>query len=512
MNVKTPVGFLTFLSLNAKLNPASFIVLALFIFNQNLFSQSLSEITKEIVKADSLLFEESFNKCNTDVLYDIIDSDFEFYHDQSGTTYGKEIFIEGIKKNICSLSYRPFRKLLPETNEIHLLKSNGEVYGVLQNGTHEFYAVEENKDPYITSIAEFSHLWIKKESGWQLKRVLSYNHQNPETPTGNAITPVFDDTKSIENWLKENKVPALGMAILQNNTLQKVAVYGELEEGKTAPIDAIFNVASLTKPVITMLTLTLVERGQWNLDEPLYKYWVDPDVKNNPQSKKITTRHILSHQSGFKNWRIENESGMLQFDFEPGKGFNYSGEGFQYLKTAIESKFQTRIEILADSLLFDPLKMNNTQFYWSKSIDENQFAKWHDMNGGQTYETYKNTEANAADDLLTTVEDYGRFAEYILKGANLSTELYQQMITQQNDTENNIKIGLGWEILPKLIGKEYALLHSGRDKGVNTLIMLLPETGEGIVIFTNGDNGKNLFFKLIEEHLSLGKQIVGKAN
>jgi CubicO group peptidase (beta-lactamase class C family) len=52
-----------------------------------------------------------------------------------------------------------------------------------------------------------------------------------------------------------------------------------------------------------MLTLQLVSIGQWQLDEPIYKYWTDPDVINDPRHLKLTTRHILTHQTGFDNWR-----------------------------------------------------------------------------------------------------------------------------------------------------------------------------------------------------------------
>jgi CubicO group peptidase (beta-lactamase class C family) len=64
-----------------------------------------------------------------------------------------------------------------------------------------------------------------------------------------------------------------------------------------------------------MVTLKLVSQGKWNLDEPIYKYWTDPDVAKDPNSKILTTRHLLSHQSGFKNWRFINPDNKLHFDF-----------------------------------------------------------------------------------------------------------------------------------------------------------------------------------------------------
>ena len=89
-----------------------------------------------------------------------------------------------------------------------------------------------------------------------------------------------------------------------------------------------------------MVTLKLVEDKQWHLDEPLYHYWIDPDVADDSLHKKLTTRHVLSHQTGLPNWRWMHPSKKLAFDFEPGEGYNYSGEGFVYLARALENKFK----------------------------------------------------------------------------------------------------------------------------------------------------------------------------
>ncbi len=465
----------------------------------------------QIMKGDSLLFEAGFNNCHLDALYKVTDENFEFYHDQSGYNFGQEKFIDGIRKNICSLSYRPKRKLKEESTEIYPLQSNGTLYGAIQQGVHDFYAVEADKEPYLTSTAKFTHLWIKSKSRWVLRRVLSYDHKAPETPSADESDRLFENREEIEKWLKKNKVPALALAKIEHYRLSKLNIYGHLYDDQKAAYNSLFNVASLTKPVVAVLVLKLIDRGDWDLDEPLYHYWTDPDVLGHPFSKKITTRHVLSHQTGFSNWRWQDETKKLTFNFEPGTDYSYSGEGFEYLKKSLESKFQQPLEILVDSILFQPLKMTETQFYWTDQTAEALFAKWHNNKGENEYATYKNKEANAADDLLTTIEDYGKFAEYVINGAGLSAELFQQMTTQQNGTDHQTKMGLSWEILPNLKGKEYAIMHTGGDIGVNTLVILLPLTGEGLVIFTNADNGKNLYFRLIEEHLSLGKRIIGKA-
>ena len=152
-------------------------------------------------------------------------------------------------------------------------------------------------------------------------------------------TAVLDDD-AIQQVLNENKIPVLGIGVIKDGKLKQVRVYGELRKGEAAPFDTIFNVASLTKPVVAMLTLRLVSAGKWNLDEPLDKYWIDPDIKDDSGHKKLTTRIILSHQTGFANWRWLNKSKKLEFAFEPGTRYQYSGEGLEYLRKALEKKFK----------------------------------------------------------------------------------------------------------------------------------------------------------------------------
>jgi CubicO group peptidase (beta-lactamase class C family) len=319
----------------------------------------------------------------------------------------------------------------------------------------------------------------------------------------------LDIYSKIERILKENNIPALGLGVLRNNELVEVDVFGKLrKDGPTAPYNSIFDVASLTKPVVGMLTLTLVSMGKWDLDEPIDHFWVDPDIKDNPWHKKLTTRIILSHQTGFKNWRYMNPSGKLTIDFEPGTKFGYSGEGFEYLRKALFKKFNLPLEKLADSLIFRPLKMQDTRFVWDSLMNESRFADWHDKDGNNVYPTSHRQVANAADDLLTTVEDYGRFSSQVLKGFDLSPSVYRQMLTPQVKIADSDYLGLVWEIVKVPDKKDYALMHSGGDQGVRTLVVLCPETGEGLIIFTNGDNGENIYPLLLTNFLSIGKDLI----
>jgi CubicO group peptidase (beta-lactamase class C family) len=313
----------------------------------------------------------------------------------------------------------------------------------------------------------------------------------------------------IQGWLTENNVPAVGIGIIEDGKIKYIKVFGELKKGVPAPDNAIFNIASMTKPVVAMLTLKLVEDGQWNLDEPLFHYWIDPDVANDPMHRKLTTRHVLTHQSGFTNWRWQNSTKKLIFFSEPGTQYQYSGEGFVYLGHALERKFKKSLVELADSILFKPIGMKDSRLYWDNNMDESRFAFWHDAKGN-LYDpsTPKDRGVNAAGSLLTTTEDYCRFVIDVIAGAGLAPAIYNDMITPHVKLSKHDARGLGWGVESDLPNGEYALQHAGGDRGVQTMCIFLPKSKRGIVILTNGDNGMFVFRNVIKESIDIGQTLL----
>ena len=57
---------------------------------------------------------------------------------------------------------------------------------------------------------------------------------------------------------------------------------------------------------------------------------------------------------------------------------------------------------------------------------------------------------------------------------------------------------------------EYALLHEGGEWGVSTIAVVLPESKCGIVIFTNSDNGDEVYTRIIKNYFNHGKEILNK--
>jgi hypothetical protein len=135
---------------------------------------------------DSILFERGFNQCDLMYLEDHMVDDLRFYHDQSGYQ-DREGFFDNTRKYICSNSpQKPIRKVDPQSLEAYPLYNNGELYGAIQNGVHDFYLSEAGKEDIWTSNAKFTTVWVIEQDIWKVSEVLSYDH--------NSV--VADDAKS----------------------------------------------------------------------------------------------------------------------------------------------------------------------------------------------------------------------------------------------------------------------------------------------------------------------------
>jgi CubicO group peptidase (beta-lactamase class C family) len=483
------------------------LILFLFTTSYPVFAQvdKNSELYKTIISKDSLLFNVGFNTCDISQFDNLLSEKFEFFHDTDSISYKKD-FLYNLRNGLCKdpATYQFRRALLNESTEIYALYKHKVLYGAIQTGIHRFYETNAGKKETFASAAKFTHVWLLEKGVWKLTKSLSYDHQSTNVAATQSC--IFDNEVEIEKWLLENKVPTLGIGIIKDGNLQQVKVFGELKKGTTAPYNSIFNVASLTKPVTALVTLKLISLGKWNLDKPVYKNWIDPDIADDPETKLLTTRHILSHQTGFTNWRRNNKDGKLHFEFQPGTKYQYSGEGFEYLRKALENKFHKSLNQLATELIFEPLKMTDTKYFWDKKTDSTRFVIGYD-NKGNPYETIKNKTANAADDLLTTVEDYGKFLVSVMNGNGLTKKVFEDMITRQVETKKNKYFGLGFEIYD-LGNGEYALSHGGADKGVQTIVFIFPKTKQGLIIFTNVDDGYKVYEKLLTHYLGdYGKKI-----
>jgi CubicO group peptidase (beta-lactamase class C family) len=473
-----------------------------------------SDLYQQIMQMDRLLFEDGYNQCRLDKLNDVVSDDFHFIHDQNGAA-SKSDFMKGFKESICSNPNRkPIRKPVAGTLQVFPLHNEGKLYGAIETGVHDFYIQEPGKALYKTNTGRFTNVWLRTPKGWQLGESLSYDHYDPRpaNPFDAAYPqPLFDDRAKIQGLMKQHKIPSMVIARIVDGGIAEVRAFGEYDNGHAISTDAVYSVASLTKPVTALTVLKLVADGKWSLDESLSKYYVDPDVQGSSYLPDLTTRMILTQRSGFPNWRYLTPSKKLSFEFKPGTKFQYSGEGFEYLRKALESKFHKSLEQLAQEQVFGPLGMKDTHYLSTSNVDVSRYAPPHDADG-RAIPLPKSfgMNINAAASLITTAPDYARLMMALLNGAGLPPSLYADMITPQAHKAPDVDWGLGWGIYEELgPDKVYALQHTGGDDGIKAIAVLLPKSREGILVISNSENGISLWKKIIEESLGeVGKDLV----
>ncbi len=130
-------------------------------------------------------------------------------------------------------------------------------------------------------------------------------------------------------------VPGLSIVLIKDAKIACRKGFG-VKDGaskETVDADTMFEAASMSKPVFAYAVMKLCEKGVMNLDTPLTKYTSERVVEGDSRLDLITARHVLSHTSGFQNWRSEKD--RLRIHFSSGEKYLYSGEGYSYLQSVV---------------------------------------------------------------------------------------------------------------------------------------------------------------------------------
>ncbi len=99
--------------------------------------------------------------------------------------------------------------------------------------------------------------------------------------------------------------------------------------------------------------------------------------------------------------------------------------------------------------------------------------------------------------------------KYILNGAGLSQKTYNEFLKVQANEKNGIDWSLGMQMLSDLPNNETAFMHTGGDYGTKTIALILKNSKQGLVLFSNSENGMVLWQKIISEYFGeIGEEIV----
>jgi CubicO group peptidase (beta-lactamase class C family) len=129
-------------------------------------------------------------------------------------------------------------------------------------------------------------------------------------------TPAVE--QALQDILDKHRIVTAGLGILVDGKPARALYHGDASPGVPANAATRFNVASITKTVTAEAALRLIDAGELDLDEPLGAYWVDPDIAGDPRLLSLTARTVLTHTTGFPNWRFFRSDGKLAFVRTPG--------------------------------------------------------------------------------------------------------------------------------------------------------------------------------------------------
>jgi CubicO group peptidase (beta-lactamase class C family) len=317
---------------------------------------------------------------------------------------------------------------------------------------------------------------------------------------------------AIVDAMERGGVPGLSCAILNDGQVVYRKGFGHKDKGAGTQNDeeTIFAAASFSKTAFAYLVVLLAEDGIIDLDRPLYEYMPRPlpeypayaDLAGDDRWKQITARIVLSHSTGFPNWRFLTPDGKLKFLFSPGTRHSYSGEGIALLQMVVTEITGEDLETLAQERVFRPLDMARTSYVWQEAFEANH-ARPHDTYQ-RARELQRRSEPDAAGSMMSTAGDYAKLLAAILNAEGKRKASPDEILAPQIEidsqamfapveaarTDRYREIGLAWGLGWGLFDSEYgrAFFHTGHDMGWQNYTVTYADAGIGVVLMSNSDN------------------------
>lgn len=279
--------------------------------------------------------------------------------------------------------------------------------------------------------------------------------------------------------------PGAVTLVARRGTIVHHEAHGYLDAAKTRPMtrDAIFRLASMTKPVVSVAAMMLVERGAMKLNDPITTWLpelrelkVETPAGDVPLDRPITVQDLLRHTAGFvyaastKSARIKRmyeeaniearetditgdemlrRLGQIPLAHQPGTFWEYS-IATDVLGLLLERVARKPLDQLLREMLFEPLGMKDTAF-WVPPDRVARLADAFDSDPmkatlARAYRILENPAGRSyfkgGAGLVGTGEDYFRFAQMVLNGGEFQGKRYLSRKTVEFMLSDHI-VGLG---------------------------------------------------------------------
>ena len=319
---------------------------------------------------------------------------------------------------------------------------------------------------------------------------------------------------AISSFMSQQNIPGISVAIVQDNQVRFQRGYGMAEVENFVPAKAltVYRIASVSKSLTAVAAMQLVEKGKLDLDAPIQKYVPGFPAKKFP----ITTRQLLGHLSGIRNYRPGEGERTNRYDtltdalsifkddpldFEPGTRFNYTTLGYTLLGVTIEAASGMRFEDYMREHIFTPAGMQHTYVDDIYAIIPNRARGNTPRVFGRLDGNYRNPVLMDSSykipggGLLSTAEDLARFAIAVQNGVLIKPETFAEMSRSQKTRDGKeTGYGYGWFVGTGggFSNDPEAVWHGGVQPGFTSDLVLLPKKRFAVVILTNLEAGGRL--------------------
>ena len=284
--------------------------------------------------------------------------------------------------------------------------------------------------------------------------------------------------------------------------LHEALGYRNAESKSSLKKDALFRMASNTKPVVATAVLMLAEQGKLTLQDNVRKHLPAFD---NYRSGWMQIRHLLSHTSGFRvgpiflqpllpDTNLQKEVarfGKIGAEVPPGTSYSYNNPGFNSLGAVIEVTSSMPLDEFFRERIYKPLGMRDSSNHESQADNDRMSTVYSRDDSGEWKIEWKPGDepdypfVRASGGMISTAADYARFCEMWRRGGEfdgarlLSEESVRAGWTPAPNTGHGeggaYRYGYGWSFHP---GRGWG--HGGSD---GTYALVNPEEELVILVF-----------------------------
>jgi len=309
---------------------------------------------------------------------------------------------------------------------------------------------------------------------------------------GPAAEPAKTSASAVRPFVDSHTLAGAVMLVASKDKVLSLEAVGwsDIAARKPMKTDALFWIASQSKPMTATALMMLVDEGKVNLDAPVEKYLpefkgqmlaVERDAEHvllRQPAHPITLREVLSHTSGLPfSSPMEQPTldglplrdavrsyAMMPLQFPPGTKYQYSNAGINTAGRIIEVVSGRPYEQFMEERLFKPLGMKDTTF-WPNAKQVQRLAKSYKPNQDKTgleetsvtqlrypLSNRVNRYPMPAGGLFSTASDTAQFCRMILNGGVcdgkrlLSEEAVKQLTSRQTAPDIKDSYGLGFSV------------------------------------------------------------------